>query len=54
MELRIRVVGGWVGFSSMELLDPEPTPQERELEHLRSVAERRRAWRAARHGATEQ
>lgn len=52
LELRMRVVGGSIGLSSMEMLDPLPSPQEREREHLRSVAERRRAWRASRRGAS--
>lgn len=50
-ELRMRVVGGWLGFSEMEILDPVPTPQQREAPHLRELAARRRAWRAERHGA---
>lgn len=50
VELRMRVVGGWLGFSKMEMLDPEPAPVERERAHLRELAERRRAWRAARRG----
>ncbi|AKF05896.1 Hypothetical protein DB32_003045 [Sandaracinus amylolyticus] len=49
VEIRMRVVGGWVGFGTLEFLDVHPTPQEREAPHLREVAERRRAWRAARH-----
>ncbi|WP_236606413.1 ArnT family glycosyltransferase [Sandaracinus amylolyticus] len=49
-ELRIRVVGGWLGFGKMEMLDPEPAPSVEEAAHLRAIAERRRAWRAARHG----
>lgn len=49
-ELRMRLVGGWVGFRTMELLDPRPSPFEREAPRLRERAERRRAWRASRRG----
>jgi hypothetical protein len=48
LELRIRVTGGQLGFASMEILDPTPTPAQQEAPHLRSLAERRRAWRTSR------
>ncbi len=47
-ELRMRLVGDWIGFRTMEILDPRPTPLEREAPLLRERAERRRAWRASR------
>lgn len=53
VELRMRVVGGWVGFGTMEIHDVRPTPQEREAPHLREVAERRRRWRAERRAGSE-
>jgi hypothetical protein len=53
-ELRIRVVGGWLGFSQLEILDPDPSPFELEAPHLREVAARRRAWRAARRAEAEE
>jgi hypothetical protein len=48
-ELRMRVVGGWLGFRQMEILDPDPSPAELEAPYLREVAARRRAWRTRRH-----
>jgi hypothetical protein len=53
-ELRMRVVGDWIGFSKMELLDPRPTPQVREAPHLAEVAARRRAWQAARRASARE
>lgn len=53
-ELRLRVVGGTVGFIGVELMDPRPSPAELEREHLREVAARRRAWRAARRGSSSE
>jgi len=49
--LRMRVVGGTLGFSRMELLDPTPSPSAREAGRLEATGERRRAWRRARHPA---
>lgn len=51
LELRMRVVGGWLGMRSMEILDPEPAPSELEAPRLRELAARRRAWRAHRAAA---
>ena len=47
--LRMRVVGGTLGFSRLELLDPTPSPSALEAGRLEALGERRRAWRRARH-----
>jgi hypothetical protein len=47
--LRFRVLGGAFGLRAIDLLDPSPSPAERQREiNVRALA-RRRAWRLARH-----
>lgn len=45
--LRLRVVGGRIGFAGADLLDPDPSPAELQTIRNRAALERRRAWRAA-------
>lgn len=45
--LRLRVVGGRIGMSGADLVDPDPTPAELQAVRNRETLARRRAWRAA-------